>query len=114
MAIFSGSSFVKAGLVLVVASLALWVSVRDSHLPDTLPPGPAEALGVLDPHDAPGAEICSVAVSPDARLLATGSRDGVVRLWEASQRLLSRWRAHDETVTALAFFPDSRSLLTAG
>jgi WD40 repeat protein len=73
-------------------------------------------LGLLDPREAsPGGEICALAVSPDGTLLATGTRDGAIRLWEASnQRSLTRWQAHEKAVTALAFFPDSRGLLTSG
>jgi WD40 repeat protein len=73
-------------------------------------------VGLLDPREAsaPGG-ISALAVSSDGTLLATATRDGVVRLWAASdQRPLARWQAHEEMVTALAFFPGGRCLLTAG
>jgi WD40 repeat protein len=125
MAICSITSSVRAGLVLAVPFIALWVSAGAFRVPagltgrkavTTLPGDSAEEMGFLDTQEAsPGGEICALAVSPDGTLLATGTRDGAVRLWEASsQRPLGRWQAHEEAVTALAFFPDSRDLLTSG
>jgi WD40 repeat protein len=115
---------IKAGMVLAVAGIALGVSAVARNLPGALtedapdahPAAAAEELGRLQPAEAyPDDETCSLAVSPDGTLLATGARDGVVRLWDASSlRPLARWPAHPETVTALAFLPDSRGLLSAG
>ena len=53
-------------------------------------------------------------VSPDDRLAAAGSTDGTTRVISAlSGKYLYRLNQRS-TVTALAFTPDSRSLLTAG
>jgi WD40 repeat protein len=127
MALCSVLPSVKAKLVPAVAAIALGASAAVCCVATALlggdgpAPLPPEAelvaeVGLLDPREAAAAGgISSLAVSPDGALLATATRDGVVRLWAASdQRPLARWQAHLAMVTALAFFPDGRSLLTAG
>lgn len=64
--------------------------------------------------------------SPNGKLLASGSNDGKVRLWDATIKkqdglnALGRYaalltlRGHKKRVTALAFSPDGKTLLTAG
>jgi len=59
--------------------------------------------------------IRSFAISPDGQILATGDNHGHVALWDAdvNQRHFGR-DLQDGPVTALAFSPDGRHLLTAG
>ncbi len=65
--------------------------------------------------------IKSLAVSADAKMLASGSSDGSVRLWQLSSAKLihtfERRRfvgsGHSSAVTALAFHPDNRALYSA-
>lgn len=53
------------------------------------------------------AGVTSVAVSPDGKLLAAGSLDHVVRIWElATGKLLEKLRGHKDSVYSVAFVPD--------
>jgi WD40 repeat protein len=58
--------------------------------------------------------VYSVAFSPDRRLLASGSHDGTIKLWEvASGSLVRTLTGHTSTVRSVAFSPDGR-LLASG
>jgi WD40 repeat protein len=56
----------------------------------------------------------SLAFCKDGKRLASGSRDGEVKLWEfPSGRELLAFKGHSGAVTAVAFHPDGRQLATA-
>jgi WD40 repeat protein/tetratricopeptide (TPR) repeat protein/tRNA A-37 threonylcarbamoyl transferase component Bud32 len=55
------------------------------------------------------------ALSPDGKLLVAGDRGGTLTLWErASGRRLASTKAHPFEITALAFSPDGRMVVTCG
>ena len=58
--------------------------------------------------------VTTVAFSPDDKWLASGSADGVVKLWDTSSgREYHTLAGHTASVTAVAFSPDSRRLVSA-
>jgi WD40 repeat protein/transcriptional regulator with XRE-family HTH domain len=55
----------------------------------------------------------AVAISHNGQYWAAGSRRGEVRVWREEGRLLHlAWQAHTDTVRALTFSPDGRTLAT--
>jgi RNA polymerase sigma factor (sigma-70 family) len=60
------------------------------------------------------AQVMSVAFAPDGKMLATGSWDRTVRLWEAATGRELHRLEHPRAVIAVAFSPRGRLLASAG
>ena len=59
------------------------------------------------------AGVTSVVMSPDGKLLAAGSLDTVVRIWDAATgTLLDKLKGHKDSVYSVAFSPDGKFLVS--
>jgi general transcriptional corepressor TUP1 len=55
--------------------------------------------------------VTSVAISPDCTVVAAGSLDCLVRLWDAqSGKFLGSFKGHDDSVYSVVFSPDGKFL----
>lgn len=59
-------------------------------------------------------DVNAVAFSTDGKVLAAGSTDGFVRLWDpAAGKLLKAWRASDDWIKHVALSPDGKLLASS-
>lgn len=71
-----------------------------------------DQLATLGSHDW---IVTCAAFSPDGKLLATGSEDATVKIWEVARRVLvTTLSALTGAVLSVEFTPDNRQLVTAG
>src|SRR5580693_4178779 len=56
-------------------------------------------------------QVTSVAYSPDGKTLASGSREGISKLWDvATGKELATLNSHNSWVKSVAFSPDGKTL----
>jgi len=59
--------------------------------------------------------VYSVAISPDGQLLASGSWDDTIKIWNlGSGRLLRTLTGHSDWVRSVAFSPDGQTIVSGG
>jgi WD40 repeat protein/TolB-like protein len=97
-------------------------SVRIWRLPQ-VNTQPREGLRLANLEGGPGgeysrlggiqADVLALDLSEDGRLLATGEKNGTVRIWELeANRTIARLPPHNDMVRAVAFSPDGKRLVT--
>ncbi|MFM8931671.1 MAG: WD40 repeat domain-containing protein, partial [Gemmataceae bacterium] len=103
----------KAGKLLDAQSLYMRARFALPSLPARLPKDVTRFLGDSRPRHADA--VLSLSFHPKGTSVASGSRDGSVRLWEVpTGRELAQLLAHQGEVRALTHSPDGDFLLTAG
>ena len=58
--------------------------------------------------------VTAVALSADGQLAFAGCADGTLSAWDATGKLLKRWKAHGDAVTAVALTPDGKRAISGG
>ena len=59
------------------------------------------------------AGVTSVSISPDGTMVAAGSLDSIIRIWDiASGTLLESLRGHRDSVYSVAFTPDGKGVVS--
>jgi hypothetical protein len=76
--------------------------------------GGVKVLTINDPDSVNNdAGVTSVAISPNGQLVAAGSLDTIVRIWDvATGSLVERLRGHRDSVYSVAFTPDGKGLVS--
>ena len=69
-----------------------------------------QELNRLENH---GQKVNAVSYSPTGELIATGSNDRTIKIWNQQGKLLSTLTGHQDRVTALAFAPNGKFLASA-
>ncbi|KDQ58593.1 hypothetical protein JAAARDRAFT_155131 [Jaapia argillacea MUCL 33604] len=77
-------------------------------------PGVGGPNSVANPNaTATDAGVTSVAISPNGQLVAAGSLDAIVRIWDVNTgQLLERLRGHQDSVYSVKFTPDGKGLVS--
>src|SRR5262249_46174202 len=95
-----------------VGTLALTLLLLAGCATSTAPraPTPVRPLGaILRAYTAHSLRVMAVAWSPDGKLVASGSEDGSIQVWDAATgaRVVS-YMGHHDAVSAVAWSPDGK------
>lgn len=87
----------------VASSIGIWIyDVR---------PGKEKELDLLTGHTG---EVTFITLSPDGKILASGGRDGTIRLWDVvTGENKKQLTGHKWAISSLAFSPDGQTLASA-
>ncbi|PAX51696.1 AAA-like domain-containing protein [Brunnivagina elsteri] len=58
-------------------------------------------------------EIWSVVFSPNGKSLVTVGKDGLIRVWNLSGKLLAQWKGHEGRISWVSFSPDGKYIATS-
>jgi WD40 repeat protein len=97
------------GVALILIAGAAWWFFWSGG---TIDPARVKELNKLEQM---GEEVTAVAFSPDGKMLAGGSKSGVIKLWVASTGAMQPQqppKKHDGKITSLAFSSDRKSLVS--
>jgi len=101
----ASNSFAQEGLVWDIATSTILLELEDP---------PASYMEGKDELRYPRYENHELVWSPDDKWLATGTRSGVIVIWDAATGKIARFlTGHTAPVLALSFRPDSGTLLSA-
>jgi WD40 repeat protein/serine/threonine protein kinase len=93
-----------------VAAAGKCLMVREPNLSVRVWEAATRKSRVLRGYDKP---VTCLAFSPDERLLATGSQDDTLTLWDVeSGRLFANYRGHERGVAGVAFTPDGKQVVS--
>ncbi|MFN6473539.1 MAG: eIF2A-related protein [Nostoc sp. SerVER01] len=57
--------------------------------------------------------VTSVSFSPDSKMVASASADGMVIIWNRNGKRITNFKAHEKKITSLGFSPNSQNILSA-
>jgi hypothetical protein len=116
--VLRGVGFVTLTVLATLTAMMIWDTAHrikyryTQNLPAPTVPVETPAVRTIRPGKL---QVECVAFSPDGTLLASGSYDHTVKLWDVQTGELKRTLAgHDSTVGAVAFAPDGQTLVSGG
>ncbi len=104
----------KTFLALILLLVAGGALAAESLPPLVSEGEPYDAIQPLLRNISRHAPVTSIAFSSDNRTLASGSDDGIIRLWDlASYTEVARLEGHSNAVNSVAFSPDGKTLASS-